>query len=167
MLPHSSRPAGLASPQGEGARLNSSASAGPDRDVGGFQCRLDDAGQVLADRVQVDGVLQPGRDQSALPVALAEKAQAQHQAPTQEIQPTLFPGRLDARMKPTVGTTMNVASSTTEPKSQPLAGTICRSAYDSAIAPASSTTDAAATQPVAQRRIRTVIRTPSASCAAG
>jgi hypothetical protein len=33
----------------------------PHRDVGGLQGFLYDGGQVLADRVEVDGVLEPGR----------------------------------------------------------------------------------------------------------
>src|SRR5689334_3618510 len=74
------------------------------------------------------------------------------------IQPILFPGRLDVRTNPTAGMAMNVASSKTEEKSQPLAGTRCRSRYDSAIAPASSATDTDATQPVAHGRARTVVR---------
>ena len=70
-------------------------------------------------------------------------------------------------MKPTAGMAMNVTSSKTLEKSQPLVGTRCRSTYDSATPPASSPTDTPATQQVAHRRIRTVIRAPSASCAAG
>jgi hypothetical protein len=87
--------------------------------------------------------------------------------PPRKIQPTLFPGRLEARTKPTAGTAMKETSSKTEEKSQPLAGTRCRSAQDSATPPASSTTDTAATQPVTHRSIRTIIRAPSAACAAG
>jgi hypothetical protein len=75
-----------------------------------------------------------------------------------KIQPTLFPGRRDARTKPTAGMAMNEASSKTEEKSQPLTGTRCRSAYANAMPTASSATDTAATQPVTQRRIRAVIR---------
>src|SRR5271170_7006932 len=84
-----------------------------------------------------------------------------------KIHPTLFPGRLDVNMNPTTGTAMNVASSNTLEKSQRLRDPMCRSTYDSAIPATSSATDTAATQPVAHRRIRTVIRTPHASCAAG
>ena len=80
-----------------------------------------------------------------------------------KIQPTLFPGRFDVKMNPTTGTATNVASSNTSEKSQRLRGPMCRSAYDSAIPATSSATDTAATQPVAHRRIRTVISAPSAS----
>ena len=53
---------------------------------------------------------------------------------------------------------MNVASSKTLEKSQRLRDPMCRSGEDSATPPASSATDTAAMQPVARRRIRTVIR---------
>ena len=84
-----------------------------------------------------------------------------------KIQPTLFRGRLDVKMNPTTGTAMNVASSNTLEKFQRLRDPMCRSIYDSAIPAASSAPDTAATQPVAHRRIRAVIRAPRASCAAG
>src|SRR5580704_971387 len=84
-----------------------------------------------------------------------------------KIQPTLFAGRLDVNMKLTTGTAMNVASSNTSEKSQRLRDPMCRSVYDSAIPDTSRTADTAATQPVAGRRIRNVIRPPSATWAAG
>src|SRR3984885_8961565 len=81
-----------------------------------------------------------------------------------KIQPTLFPGRRDVKMNPTTGTAMNVASSNTSEKFQRLRDPMCRSTYDSAIPAASSAPDTAATQPVARRRIRAVIRAARASC---
>src|ERR1700722_6718959 len=68
-----------------------------------------------------------------------------------KIQPTRFPGRLDAKMNPTTGTAMNVASSNTSEKVQRLRDPMCRSAYDSAIPATSRTADTAATPPVDQR----------------
>jgi len=100
------------------------------------------------------------RDQSAPPVPVAEKPRPTTRPVARKIQPTLFPGRLDVNMNPTTGTAMNVASSNTSEKSQRLRVPMCRSTYDSAIPPTSSTTDTAATQPVVQRRIRIVIRAP-------
>ena len=84
-----------------------------------------------------------------------------------KIQPTLFPGRLDVNMNPTTGTATNVASSNTLEKSQRLRDPMCRSTYDTTIPATSSATDTAATQPVAQRRIRAVTAAPSTSCAGG
>src|SRR5580700_10470033 len=84
-----------------------------------------------------------------------------------KIQPTRFPGRLEVNMKLTTGTAMNVASSNTSEKSQRLRDPMRRSTYDSAIPATSSATDTAATQPVAQRRIRAVIGAPRASRVAG
>src|ERR1700683_3168297 len=73
----------------------------------------------------------PGSDPGAAtspprPYRSQKKPRPSTRPAPRKIQPILFPGRLDARTKPTAGTAMNVASSKTSEKSQRLSGPIFR-----------------------------------------
>src|SRR5271154_1001871 len=69
----------------------------------------------------------PGAATSPLrPYRSQKKPRPSTRPAPRKIQPTLFPGRLDVRTKPTAGTAMNVASSKTLEKSQRLRGPMCR-----------------------------------------
>jgi hypothetical protein len=94
------------------------------------------------------------------PYRQQKKARPSVRPAPRKIQPVLFPGRLEASTKPTAGTAMNVTSSKTEEKSQPLSGTRCRPAYDSTIPPAISATDTAAAHPATHGAVRALIRNP-------